>query len=409
MTASQHLLILGAGIIGITSAAHAIAAGHRVTLIERTGAIGSGTSHANNALLTTSFATPFAAPGALKIIAQSLFAKPEAHGITADWRIMPRQWRWGLHFLAAARPEPYRQTSALTLALARRSLALLNQNAQTRGINYAGCAAAGTLKIFHQQREIDAFASQRILLAELGVQSQWLTPDELLAQHPSLAHSQRPLLGGWYFPEDQTGDCLAYLQALHAQLTEEGLSTCLNTAAEGLLIKGGRCIGIRTSQGELEADAVILATGFVPAWAQRYLPVRTAPVKGYSFTFNLADTPEADIPTAAVFDDTAHIGTVRIGSQLRLAGRADSIGYSLTLEPRAQKQVLQAFASLFPRLAHLQQTEAWCGLRPVTPNGLPFTGASRLAGLYANLGHAHLGWTLAHGSAEQLIQTLGST
>ena len=398
---SKQVNIIGGGIIGLTTAAALIERGHRVTLIEARANIGDGTSHANNALLTTSFATPLSAPGTPRQFLQWLRADPAISPSRVDWRILPRNSKWGIDFLRACRATPYRNTTRTTIDMARHSLDLLHDFSERYNLDYDQ-RGGGCLKIFRDPQQLAAFASQQRLLDELGVTSEWLDRDALLAQEPALAHSEEQWLGGWYFPEDRIGDCHAFIHALHRALTERGLRTVTDEPVTALL-GNHQCVhGVRSENNDYPADATILCTAFVPDFARRDIAFKVCPVKGYSFTYDASALPSEALPTAAVFDDVDHIGVVRIGSRLRVAGRADLVGHDLTLDPASQQQIRNGLHRLFPRLTDLPELENWCGLRPMVARGLPFIGASKRSGLYANLGHGHLGWTLACASAATL-------
>ncbi len=400
----MKVLVLGAGLAGITTAWYLQAAGHAVTVVDRHAGPGEETSFANGGQISASHPEPWANPRApgqiLRWLGRSdapLLFRPRAD---------PAQWTWGLAFLRECLPGRTRRNTAAIAHLAVHSRNCLDALRDRLGLEYDQ-ATLGILHTFFGAEEFAHAPAHAELLRGFGMRAEVCDRARCLAVEPALADSTVPLAGGLYAPEDESGDAHKFVLALAAACHDAGVQFRYRTDVRGLEVIGGRLGGVRVAdeagtRGALVADAYVLALG---VWSRRllgdHLPVY--PVKGYSIT--LPAGPGA--PHVSITDESRRIVVSRLGERVRIAGTAELNGYNTDVMDHRCRPILERAMALFPRLGDAARAEYWAGLRPTTPSNVPVIGASRIAGLYLNTGHGTLGWTLACGSAEQLARIVG--
>jgi D-amino-acid dehydrogenase len=408
----MKVLVLGAGVIGTTSAWYLRKAGCEVTVVERQEAAGMETSFANGGQISVSHAEPWANPHALFQILRWL-GKEDAP-LLFRFRLDPTLLRWGLAFLKNCLPAYTRDNirAIVKLALYSRSqLQCLRQElgaAQDRDFGAAYDALQkGILHIYSDPREFARAAEAARLMQDFGLDRKPLDKDACVAIEPALADVYADLAGGDYTASDESGDAHRFTQELAIQAAAAGVNFRYATPVAGLEIADGHVRGIRLQTHEtLTADACVLALGSYSAPFLRpygvYLPIY--PAKGYSATLDLEAGSVA--PTTSLTDDRHKIVFSRLGERLRVAGTAEFNGYHLELNPVRCKALLTHTRRLFPRLRFQGDPQFWCGLRPATPSNVPLIGKSALPGLWLNTGHGTLGWTMACGSAAALADLI---
>lgn len=398
--------------VGMTTAWRLAHDGHEVTVLERHDGPGEETSFANGGQLSYSYVAPLAGPGVLSKVPGWLLDRdsPMRFRPTAD----PAQWRWLLAFVRACNAATSEATTRKLLRLAFYSRDLMQAFVQRPEAREEGggfdFARRGKL-IVH--RDAAAYESACRLLdyqASLGCEQQAMDRDATVALEPALGGIRHDIAGAIYTPSEEVGDCHRFCLSLAHLLQGKGAVTMrFGTRVTGLVQSGDRVTGVKTDDGEVRADAVIVAGGIGSVPLLRPLGVRPMlwPLKGYSITVPIADGAHA--PHISVTDFANKIVYARIGNTLRVAGMADLVRGGATIDrERAQTLVTQTCA-VFGSVtngADLDALQPWAGLRPATPDGLPMVGESRVRGLWLNLGHGALGFTLAMGSAGLLADKM---
>jgi D-amino-acid dehydrogenase len=403
----MKVIVLGGGVVGITTAFYLLQDGHEVTLIERQPGVARECSHANGGFVAISQAVPWSAPGVPTKTLKTM-TQPDAP-ILIHAAQLPRIWRWGLDFLRASRPAPSWANTRHVLRLALYSLAALKEIRAATGVQY-DAVSGGALKVYSDQQTLD----EAVLVSErqrpLGLDFAVLDRQACLALVPALAPRIDSLVGGLHFTDEEGGDCFKFCEGLAAWCQERGAAFRFGISVERLAADGARITAIHTDQGPLTADAYVLALGADSPLLMRPLGIRLPiiPVKGYSITVPKAPFPDA--PTIPVLDEKRKFGMMPLPDRLRMSGLAEIAGYDTVPEERRFRAFVAGFTGLFPQLQQCLDAAVglrpFCCLRPVTPNGPPILGPSRFANLYYNAGQGHLGWTLAHGSAKLVAALL---
>jgi D-amino-acid dehydrogenase len=396
----MKVIVLGAGVVGLTTAYYLLKDGHQVMLIDRQVGVARECSHANGGFVAISQAVPWAAPGVPLKTLRTL-AQPDAPILIHVGQI-PRMWRWGLEFLRCSRAGTSWDNTRHVLRLALYSLDALQEIRADTGVAYDR-VEGGALKVYSDQKSLD----EAVALAErqrpLGLEFRALDRSACLDLVPALGPRIETLAGGIHFAAEEGGDCFKFCEGLAAWCAERGAVLGLDTRVERLAAEDGQIAGVHTERGEFVADAYVLALGADSPLLMRPLGVRLPiiPAKGYSITVPKAPFPEP--PTIPVLDEMRKFGMMPLPDRLRMSGLAEIAGYDTTPEARRTKAFVAGFTGLFPQLQQCLEAaghpQPFCCLRPVTPQGPPIVGRARFSNLFYNTGQGHLGWTLAHGSA----------
>jgi D-amino-acid dehydrogenase len=397
----MRVLVLGGGVIGVTTAWFLARDGHEVTLIEREQGVALGTSYANGAMIHTSLVEPWNEPGiALKLF--QWIGRDDAPAVLRPAAI-PGMLGWGLTFLRNATTTRHRRHTLVNLRLALLSAKTLKEVRRETGIEHDQ-RERGILKILREPAALDAgVAHAKMLAGEGDLPFRVLDRAAVLALEPALAEGGDGIHGGIHFPEDESGDCHLFTRGLAEALERAGGTLKLGSVVDRIKAEGERITGVFVDGARLEADAYVLAAGWSSPALARGLGLRLPvnPVKGYSITAQRGGWNEA--PQIAVVDETLKIGIVPLGDRLRLAGSAEFTGPDLTLNRRRSDYIWRTALAVYPALGrHVDPdaVERWTGLRPMTPDGPPILGPTRYRNLLLNTGHGHLGWTFACGSAQ---------
>ena len=400
----MKVLVLGAGVIGTTTAYALAGDGHQVTVIDRQEEAGRETSFANGGLVTPAMSDPWAAPGMpLKLL--KWLGREDAPLLLRP-RAIPGAAGWGLRFLGNCTDARWRANAATVHRLASYSAdALATLTAET-GIAY-DLGTRGVLRLFRDPLSMEAASRSAALMAEFGVVHRVLDVAGCLALEPALGGTGATLTGGIHFPDDRSGDAFKFTSAIARLGRARGVGFRFRTTIQGIETHGRAIAGVVTDRGRLEADAYVLALGSESARVGRRIGLKLPiyPLKGYSVTMSVAGWNEA--PTIPLIDDARKLGLTRLGDRIRAAGTVELAGHDRTLNGRRIAMLLEEVAALFPALRDRPDAQPWAGLRPVTPDGPPILGRSPYANLYLNCGHGHLGWTMACGSARIVADLVG--
>jgi D-amino-acid dehydrogenase len=399
------VIVLGGGVIGVSTAYYLARSGHEVVVLDRQPASGLETSFANAGQVSAGYAAPWAAPGVpLKAMKWLLMR----HGpLRIRAQLSPAMWSWLVAMLRNCTDARYSVNKSRMVRLAEYSRDCLRELRAEIGIAYDE-RSQGTLQLFRTQKQVDHAADDIAVLREYGVPFELLDPAGCIAAEPALAGVREKIAGGLRLPGDETGDCHLFTQALAAKAAELGVSFHYDTAIERLIAEGTAITGVATAKGVLRADAYVMALGSYSPLLLRDIGISVPvyPVKGYSITVPVVDAEAA--PVSTIMDETYKIAITRLGDRIRVGGTAELAGYNLDL-PAARRRTLEhSVGDLFPRGGDLAQASFWTGLRPMTPDGTPLVGPTRYDNLQLNTGHGTLGWTMACGSARVAADLLSS-
>jgi D-amino-acid dehydrogenase len=397
------VLILGSGVIGVTSAYYLARAGHEVTVVDRQPQPALETSFANAGEVSPGYSSPWAGPGVPVKAVKWLLMK---HGpLVIRPKIDPVMWIWLLKMLRNCTSARYAVNKGRMIPIAEYSRDSLRALRGETGIQYDE-RSRGTLQLFRYQAQLDGTGEDIAVLKQYGVPFEVLDRAGCIAAEPALAGVKEKFAGGLRLPQDETGDCHMFTQALAREAEKLGVRFVFNAGIDGLIADGSRVTGVATSTGTLEADAYVVALG---SWSSRLVaPLGIAlpvyPVKGYSITVPISDADGA--PVSTVMDESYKVAITRLGDRIRVGGTAEISGYSDRLYTARRATLDHSLIDLFPRGGDLSKATFWSGLRPMTPDGPPVIGPTRYTNLHLNTGHGTLGWTMACGSGRVLADML---
>ena len=401
----MKVIVMGAGVVGVSSAWYLAQAGHEVVVLDRQGVAAAETSFANGGQISVSQSEPWSNPTAPRQILKWLGRDdaPLLFRLQPD----PRQWSWGLRFLAECRAGRSRRNLAQILQLGLYSRQSLQALRAETGLEYQQ-QLRGIACLYQTQQELDEAAELIGPMAELGVERQLLSPAELVAVEPALAGFAPRLAGGIYCPSDESGNARLFTRELAGHCAARGVRFDFHTRINGFELDGDRIAGVSVTGADGEyrverADAYVLALGSYSPLLARQLGLRLPiyPAKGYSATLSIREPAAA--PTVSITDEAAKIVFSRLGDTLRVAGTAELNGYSTTLDPVRCQALIRRAQEIFPEAADYAAPQFWTGLRPATPSNVPLIGPCRRhPNLFLNTGHGTLGWTGGPGSGRLL-------
>lgn len=402
----MHIVVVGAGLIGVTSAYRLQRAGHTVTVVERESAVARGASYANGGMLTPSMADPWNAPGVWKELLRSL-GRADAP-MLVRLHAVPSLLRWGLKFLAASSSTRFAANTLRNLRLAAYSVAGMEELRREEHLEYAA-ATLGTMKIYRDRSSFEAGLRKAQASSHPSVEIRALSAAQAVDVEPGLADIEASLAGALHFPRDEAGDARLFSEALCAAAQRRGVTFSFGTTATGI-VADSRVRALRTVAGDMQADAIVIASGCHAAGLLHGAGVRLPvnPVKGYSLTCLRADDERAPVRIPIV-DDALHAALTPLGSSVRIAGTAEFTGFDTRLSaPRVEnlRRLLRAILPMHADRLLAGDVSPWAGLRPMSADGVPCIGQCGPAGLYVNGGHGHLGWTMADGSARLLADLI---
>ena len=403
----MKVIVLGGGVIGVSTAYYLARAGAEVTLLERQDDVALETSFANAGQVSPGYSTPWAAPGIPLKAIKWMFQKHAPLAIRADGSLF--QLRWMAAMLRNCTSARYAVNKERMTRLAEYSRDCLRTLRADTGLEYEQ-RTLGTLQVFRSAAQLQAAQRDTAVLQECGVPFRLLGADALPDVEPALAHAPG-LVGGLHLPGDETGDCQRFTTQLADRARALGVQFRFGTQVAGLEQRGDQITGVRLAgdAGEvLTADRYVLALG---SYSRELLQplgldLPVYPVKGYSLTVPLID--EARAPRSTVMDETYKVAITRFDQRIRVGGMAELGGFDLRLNPARRATLEMVTRGLFDGGGDLPAAEFWTGLRPMTPDSTPIVGATRLANLLINTGHGTLGWTMAAGSGKLVADlTLG--
>lgn len=399
----MKVLILGSGVIGVTSAWYLAEAGHEVEVVDRQPGAALETSFANAGEISPGYASPWARRGMPVKAFKWLFQKhsPLVFRPSLD----PSQWRWILQMLRNCTLQRYHLNKSRMVPIAEYSRDMLRKLRSDTGITYDE-RSRGTLQLFRTQKQLDGSAEDVAVLKEFDVPYEILDPAGCIAVEPGLADARNIIMGGLRLPDDETGDCHLFTQQLAAMASQRGVRFHYNTTVENLETAANRITGVHTSAGRKQADMYVMALGSFSTPMARTLALHLPiyPVKGYSITVPVTNVAKA--PVSTILDETYKVAITRLGDRIRIGGIAELSGYNRRLHATRRATLEFSLRSLFPSADCIAEASFWTGMRPMTPDGTPIIGPSRYSNLYFNTGHGTLGWTMACGSGRVIADMI---
>lgn len=398
----MKIIILGSGIIGVTSAYYLALAGHEVTVLERHTNSALDASFANAGQISPGYASPWAAPGVPTKIFKWLLSKHSPLTIRPDWSLP--QIKWMIAMFRNCDETRYQRNKSRMMRLAMYSQACLIDLRTKLNIQYEG-RQQGATQLFRSLKQLDTAEKDIKVLQELGIPHELLDAQGVLRIEPALKDSQVPLSGGLHLPHDETGDCQLFCTQLTKLCTSMGVEFKYNTTVNELIVQGNVATSVRCGQDTHSADAILCTLGvYTPLLLKHHFNIPIYPVKGYSITIPIKNKEQA--PSSTVLDETYKIAITRFDDRIRVGGMAELRGYNTDLIASRRATLEKVFNDLYPSAGSTLEASFWTGLRPVTPDSTPIIGTTPINNLWLNTGHGTLGWTMACGSAKLIADLI---
>ena len=405
----MRVLVLGSGVIGVTSAYYLALKGFEVTVIDRQPAVGLETSFANAGQISPGYAAPWAGPDVPLKALKWLFQRHAPLSLKPDFSVW--QLQWIAQFLGNSSTTRYDLNKSRMVRLAEYSRDCLRTLRANTGIHYEE-RCRGTLQVFRTHKQLAAEAKDIAVLSRMGVPFEHLDPTGCVRIEPALAHVKDQLLGGLYLPGDETGDCQLFTSQLAAKALVLGVKFIQGASIQRLITQQNQLQGVEIQSHAgvetLKADHYVVALGSYsrPLTQALGLNLPVYPVKGYSLTIPITNSDAA--PVSTVMDETYKVAITRFDQRIRVGGMAELAGFDLRLNPRRRATLEMVFNGLFPLAGDVSQALFWTGLRPMIPDGTPIIGQAdaRYPNVWLNTGHGTLGWTMACGSGQVLADLM---
>lgn len=406
MEVCMHVIVMGAGVIGTTTAYYLVQAGHEVTVIDRQPNVALETSFANAGQISPGYASPWAAPGvplkAFKWIFQH--HAPLAIKLTGDMY----QYQWMIRMLAECNIHRYQINKERMVRISEYSRDCLDQLRQDTHIHFDE-RQLGTLQLFRKQSQLDIAGKDTEVLKEEGVPFELLDKAGVMRAEPALAHATVDFVGGLRLPNDQTGDCQKFTTELAELTMKQGVQYLFNTHIESIEHTADSIQSITLkSRQVLKADAYVMALGSYSHEMLKQLSIDAPvyPLKGYSITTKILNLDRS--PVSTILDESYKIALTRFDDRIRVGGMAEINGFDRSLNTNREDTLIMVLEQLFPGASDLSDAHFWTGLRPATPDGTPIVGKTFYKNLYTNTGHGTLGWTMSCGSAKLLTDIISN-
>lgn len=392
----MKVIVMGSGVVGVTTAYCLLKDGHEVTVVERHDGAADETSFANAGLVAPGHAYTWASPKAPKILLKSLWRNDQA--LRFRLRLDPALWSWSLKFLGNCRADRVAVNTARKVRLSLYSQDMLHEVVEDTGVAFDG-AKGGLLYLYRTPAAFDAGVAKMKILTDNGLPLEVVDRDRAAAIDPALLPTKDRIVGGIYAPSDESGDARLFTCNLADWCAERGVRFLYGTTIRGVETAAGEVTGLLTDKGRLTADAYVLALGCQSAALAKPLGLSLPiyPIKGYSVTVPVAG--RNNTPRIGGVDEENLVAYAPMGDRLRITATADFAGYDKRHSPADFQTMLAAARDLFPDAADYSRPSYWAGLRPMTPEGTPIFGRGRQRNLFLNTGHGHMGWTMSCGSA----------
>ncbi|GAC1322728.1 MAG: D-amino acid dehydrogenase [Collimonas sp.] len=408
----MKVIVLGAGVIGTSSAWFLNKEGHDVTVIERQPGAAQETSFANGCQISVSHAEPWANPQAplkvLKWLGQE--DAPLLYRFRPEWL----QWKWALNFLRECTPARTSDNIRQIVAICEYSRQTLQAVRADTGVDY-DCLTRGILHFYTDQKEFDISLPAAKLMRDLGCPRDSISADEVVKIEPALARIRDKIVGGDFTATDESGDVYKFTSGLADKAAEAGVNFQYNTSVTRLITEGSgagaKITGVEVINADgrhevLHADAFVVAMGSfsTPLLKPLGIDLMIYPGKGYSATYQITNSEAA--PSVSLTDDGYKLVVSRLGDRLRVAGTCELNGYTRELNTTRCEAITRRTRELFPDGCDYDNPVYWTGLRPMTPSNVPYIGKTRIGNLFLNTGHGTLGWTMGCGSGRAIAEII---
>ena len=394
----MEVLILGSGVLGVTSAWYLAKEGHTVTVVDRLDNVALESSYANAGMLSFDYSTPWAAPGvplkAIKWMMQDIsplyFNLKEFDAKTVNFLT---------RMMAQCTQSAFDINKERMLRVARYSGQCFKALRKELDIQYDG-RTGGTLEVFRSEKAMLGAKSDIAVLQKCNVPHKLVNVDECIKYEPALSNVRHKIVGGLHLPGDETGDCFKFTNMLAEECKKLGVTFKMATTIDSLEIQNNNITGVNTSAGKLTADQYLVCLGsYAPAILGKIgIDVPIYPMKGYSLTMPIVD--ESKAPVSTVMDQKYKVAVTRFDDRIRVGGIAEIANYNKELQQKRRSAIEFSVRDLFPGGGDVERAEFWTGLRPMTPDSVPVLGGTRYTNLKLNTGHGTLGWTMSLGSSK---------
>lgn len=403
----MQVLVLGAGVVGVTSAWYLAKAGHDVTIIDRQVDVALETSYANAGQISPGYSAPWAGPG-IPIKAMKWLMQDLAPFMISGKEMDTQTLAWMTKMLTNCTESAYHTNKARMVRLAEYSRDCFINLRNELNIDYDQ-RCKGTLQVFRTEKQVKDSQKDISVLKESGVDFQVLDVEGCIEHESALANVREKIVGGLRLPGDETGDCFKFTNALADECKKLGVKFIMKTDVLNINTQNNEITSISTSRGKMTADAYLVALGSysTPVLSKIDLKVPVYPIKGYSLTLPIID--ESKAPTSTVMDETYKVAVTRFDDRIRVGGTAEIASYNKELEEKRKANVEFVVNDLFPGGGDIEQAEFWTGLRPMTPDGTPILGETKYSNLFLNTGHGTLGWTMSLGSGKYVADIISQS
>ncbi|MCK2148543.1 D-amino acid dehydrogenase [Marinobacter alexandrii] len=400
----MKVLVLGSGVIGVTTAWYLAKAGNEVTVVDRLDTPATETSFANAGMLSFDYSTPWGAPGvplkAIKWMMQDI--SPLYFDVK---RFDANTISWMMKMLAQCSSRAFDVNKERMLRVARYSAECFRELNTELDLDY-DVRMKGTLEVFRSQKELDGAASDVAILERCNVPHEIVDVQNCINQEPALANVKDKIVGGLYLPGDGTGDCHKFTNGLAQECRKLGVQFMMGTEIHSIETAKGKVSSLKTSAGELKADKYVIALGSYAPYLTRkigiHLPIY--PLKGYSLTMPIVDENKA--PVSTVMDQKYKVAVTRFDDRIRVGGIAEIASFNKELNLKRRGAIEFTVRDLFPGAGDVDGAEFWTGLRPMTPDSVPILGNTQYDNLVLNSGHGTLGWTMSLGASRYVADVV---
>ncbi|MEY0661117.1 D-amino acid dehydrogenase [Providencia rettgeri] len=398
----MKILVLGAGVIGVTTAWYLAQEGHEVLVVDRQHDVAEETSAANAGQVSPGYATPWGAPGIPLKAVKWMFEKHAPLAIRPDGTLFQLRWMWQM--LKNCDIQHYAMNKSRMVRIAEYSRDCIRQLRADTGIEYEA-RQGGTLQLFRTTEQFDNAANDIAVLQQEGVPYELLASNELVKAEPALEFVKHKLTGGLRLPNDETGDCQQFTKKLAKMAQNAGVQFKFGGHVEQILTEGNKVSGIKIDGEILQADRYVVAMGsYSTSMLQTLVQIPVYPLKGYSLTMPIID--EQRSPMSTILDETYKIAVTRFDQRIRVGGMAEVVDFNLNILKKRCETLKMVVQDLYQGGGDIAQAQFWTGLRPMTPDGTPIVGPTAYGNLYLNTGHGTLGWTMACGAGKLLADLI---
>ena len=396
----MKVVVLGAGIIGTTSAYFLAKQGHEVTVIDRQDSVSMETSHANAGCLSYGFTSPWASPGLPFSVLKWVLTGRSPLIINPNMSVETIKFLYRMYKNCNSRSYEINKSRMLRVANYSQKALL---EIETDFDLYYEQKKQGSLQLFWDSKEIEKTQKDIAILDKFNINSQLLSAEECVKIEPGLQYVNNKLAGGIQFMDDFTGNCYLFSTEVYKKCVEMGVNFEFNTEIKSLQISNEKIASVSTDSGEIKADcySVSLGSYSTKILSKIGIEIPIYPVKGYSITLPVLSNEDA--PQSTIMDEKNKIAITRLGDRIRVAGMAHLTDFDKNLRTKSLDSLMSGLDLLFPKsYESSKETNFWTGFRPSTPDGTPIIGPTPFNNLFLNTGHGTLGWTMSAGSGKLL-------